>query len=522
MKPLFATGLSAALVALTSHAIALDPIYVCDIDGDRIWRLEDLGGDGDFNDAGEAVLFYADTWAGVFPLSANSGVRMAPNGSVFVSDTTEDYVLQLVDLNGDGNTDDAGEVTIWFDGRAGGNASGVLMNSGFSFCIDAQGLLWVASASTATGVDAILRLEDVNGDGDANDLGEALEYYLPPVSASLPQATGIGLDGRVYYTENGTAPGFPKGIYRLEDLDLSGTIDQPGEATAFFIPPAQTNTGFHWNVRLAPDGWLYFSDSGNEFVWKARDLDLDGDAQDAGESQIAWSWPAPSLLWDLAFASDGSLLACESQAPDRVLWMVDASANGTFEVGETSEAYSDVVSATDIGDPRGLDLAVRTSAGTAFCAGDGTGGAPCPCGNSGASGHGCDNSAATGGSLLEAFGTTSPDTVRLYVAGELPSALSIVLQGNVTLGTPVPFGDGLRCIGGSLKRLYVKSAVGGGLSAPKPGDPSITAQSATLGDPIAPGTTRGYQVYYRDPDLSFCTFPTGNTWNVSGAVLVSW
>jgi hypothetical protein len=70
--------------------------------------------------------------------------------------------------------------------------------------------------------------------------------------------------------------------------------------------------------------------------------------------------------------------------------------------------------------------------------------------------------------------------------------------------------------------LYVKNASGGIVSAPGAGDPSITARSAALGDPIAPGSAREYQVYYRDPNLAFCPAPQGNSWNVSQAVGITW
>ena len=44
-------------------------------------------------------------------------------------------------------------------------------------------------------------------------------------------------------------------------------------------------------------------------------------------------------------------------------------------------------------------------------------------------------------------------------------------------------------------------------------DPSITARSAALGDPIAPGDTRFYQVYYRDAAGAFCPPETFNATN---------
>src|SRR5262249_8708391 len=96
--------------------------------------------------------------------------------------------------------------------------------------------------------------------------------------------------------------------------------------------------------------------------------------------------------------------------------------------------------------------------GTPICPGDGTASA-CPCGNSGLPGRGCNNSASTGGAVLTSNGGASigDDTVVLTSHGELPNALSIFLQGK-QVGSPVPFGDGLRCINGNLKRIAVKSA----------------------------------------------------------------
>ena len=160
----------------------------------------------------------------------------------------------------------------------------------------------------------------------------------------------------------------------------------------------------------------------------------------------------------------------------------------------------------------------RAFIGTPLCFGDGSS-ASCPCGNSGASGTGCQNSAGTGGSWLSATGAVNPDTVVLHVAGELPSALSVFLQGNSVVG-PFLYGDGLRCAGGTLRRLYAKHASSGVVVAPEAGDPSIATRSAALGVPISPGGRRYYQVFYRDPSAAFC--PQGSTFNVSNAVKIDW
>ena len=130
---------------------------------------------------------------------------------------------------------------------------------------------------------------------------------------------------------------------------------------------------------------------------------------------------------------------------------------------------------------------------------------------------------ASGGATLSASGSAdlSADTVQLSSTGELPSALSIVLQGTTAIAA-VNFGDGLRCVGGNLVRLYSKNASSGAVTVPQVGDPSISVRSATLGDPISPGSARYYQVYYRDPSLPFCPDPQGGTFNVGSALRLSW
>lgn len=159
---------------------------------------------------------------------------------------------------------------------------------------------------------------------------------------------------------------------------------------------------------------------------------------------------------------------------------------------------------------------------SAFCFGDGST-AACPCSNSGTAGHGCENSAATGGSVLASSGTPSlsSDSLVFSVTGERATAFSLFLQGDLEI-SPTLYGDGLRCTGGSLKRLYSKNASGGAVSAPTGAEPSVSARSAALGDTIPATATRVYQVVYRDPEPSFCPMPTGSTFNASNGLRVTW
>lgn len=164
--------------------------------------------------------------------------------------------------------------------------------------------------------------------------------------------------------------------------------------------------------------------------------------------------------------------------------------------------------------------------GVAFCAGDGWDPevtTRCPCANSGFPGRGCANSTpGSHGARLFALGAISPDTVALYSTSMPATALTVFLQGSQSVSTGLTFGDGVRCVSGTLVRLGVQSAAGGVAAYPGPADPSITLRSAARGDPIAPGTVRNYQGWYRDGDPAFCASPQGGDGNVTNAVRITW
>lgn len=157
-----------------------------------------------------------------------------------------------------------------------------------------------------------------------------------------------------------------------------------------------------------------------------------------------------------------------------------------------------------------------------FCAGDGTLATACPCNNYGAGGQGCENSPGTGGAYLSATGNPVPDTVVLTSAGELNTSLSIFWQGSTELAAGAFWGDGVRCVNGTLKRLYTKGASGGVVTAPTGAELSITARSAQLNHPIVPGSTKYYQVAYRDGSQTWCPVPTGSAFNASNGLKITW
>ncbi|MBI5364460.1 MAG: hypothetical protein HZA53_14880 [Planctomycetes bacterium] len=151
----------------------------------------------------------------------------------------------------------------------------------------------------------------------------------------------------------------------------------------------------------------------------------------------------------------------------------------------------------------------------AFCFGDGTT-AECPCANRGALGRGCAWHNGPTGAVLVASGAPDPDSIVLAASGMPLSAPSTVfLKGDQVLDAAIPFGDGLRCVGGSLIRLGTKTNVNGNAQFPEVGNPSISARGGT---PPGSGMIGYYQTWYRNAAV-YCT---PETYNVTNGVRIVW
>ncbi len=150
-----------------------------------------------------------------------------------------------------------------------------------------------------------------------------------------------------------------------------------------------------------------------------------------------------------------------------------------------------------------------------YCAGTA---ATCPCGNGGNGTNGCASSVNPNGALLVSGGEAivSADDFSLVASGMPASAPCLFFQGTnpILYPTGTTFGDGLRCVGGTVSRLGTKTASGGATSFPGAGDPKISVKGQLL--PM--GGARYYQVWYRNPG-AFCT---ASTFNLTNALKATW
>ncbi len=222
------------------------------------------------------------------------------------------------------------------------------------------------------------------------------------------------------------------------------------------------------------------------------------------------------------YSADGTLLETLSMnLPGGCNWVWNGWDAGTGPAIQTITLQGSFDSPVLL-DGLQIDLAPRSPGIDTCFPGTGTR-VPCPCANPGVLGKGCDNSSATGGARLDASGRASlqTDTLLFTTHDGTPTGTSVLLQGSVDLTTGVELGQGVRCAGGVVKRLYVKSASGGSIQAPGPGDLSVSARSAAIGDALSVGTARWYAVYYRDPIvLGGC--PATSTFNSTQTQLVNW
>lgn len=385
------------------------------------------------------------------------------------------------------------------------------------------------------------------------------------------QANGISNDGEitpdgrfVAFTSSATnlvAGSFGAGtqIY-VRDLQ-SGTVE-----CVSLVAPGVGGNGASFSPSISDDGrFVGFGSNASDLFAGDSNGVIDAFVRDRllGTTLLASATPAgqpgndeclvPRLSRDgrwMVFASAASDLVAGDTNGLRDEFLRDLATGTTSRVSldvsggqSNGDARSESVSrdgrftlfssgATDLvlGDTNGmLDIFLHDASAAGFastCEPGSTGIIACPCANppSGA-GRGCDNSSATGGAQLSASGVAylSSDSLVFTTSGEKPTALSILLQGDGIVVGGVAFGQGVRCGGGSLKRLYSKNASGGSITAPDSGagDPSVSVRSAALGTVILAGRTYAYLVYYRDPIVLGGCNPA-STFNATQTGVVSW
>ena len=151
--------------------------------------------------------------------------------------------------------------------------------------------------------------------------------------------------------------------------------------------------------------------------------------------------------------------------------------------------------------------AVGTGPIQAYCFGT-----SCPCGNNDTT-AGCGNSTGGGGRLgFTGTGSVAADDLVMVGSNLLPGKWALLFAGDnaVNGGSGNFFGDGLRCAGGSIRRM--------GVRVPDANGGASWGSGLASNYGFVAGETKRFQIWYRDISGS----PCGTDFNLSNGLEVIW
>jgi hypothetical protein len=345
-----AAALAVEAALCGASATSVSQFLFADQGKDQVVLAGDRNGDGDTNDAGEtAVFFDASNASGLGSAAGNVfALSQASDQSVLVGDGDTDTVYRLRDGNYDGDANDADEAQVWFSGSS--NASGFKLNTPNGIAEGPDGAIYVVEADTSgspTG-DWVYRTLDLNGDGDANDAGEATKWLnLKAINASSSPFE-IRFDGDTAYVMD-TAGGTPDVIYRATDANHDNVVDA-SEVTVFASEANSFGAKFDFAMDVGKDAlwtWQWLAESGLSSVFSLTDLDSSGAIDAPGEVVEAWNTSllddAHGFLAGFALAMNeitGEILITSNDGAasgDWIIRLLDLDGDGTFfDAGEWS------------------------------------------------------------------------------------------------------------------------------------------------------------------------------------------
>jgi len=263
---------------------------------------------------------------------------------------------------------------------------------------------------------------------------------------------------------------------------------------------------------------------GDEFGWSVA---VHGDAALVGARSTGYSVGSAYLFLrsGTTWTHDAFVEASNSGIGDDFGWSA-ALSDDLIVIGAPGESSSSTGvngdesdnSATEAGAAYVFELDLEPP-GSPYCFGDPGSGTPCPCNNDNdgsVPGSGCDNGVFASGAQLLGSGQASlaSDTLVLTATHVQPNTSGLFFQADNDLSPSLVWGDGLRCAGGSLKRIQVRFSDASGTSY------TTKVISTKVGN-ITAGVTKYYQCWYRSDLNPPCGLGV-NDFNASNGYAVTW
>jgi hypothetical protein len=396
------TYIFGALLGASSLASAQVPdVFICDTAQDQLIRLTDIDGDGEYYGANEASRFYSDGTLGTASTQEQHGIIVRNEGGLTVAywiDPKSTAVYRGTDGNLNGLID-AGEETLFRDTATLDDPNADFYEGGLAFASD--GAIWYTTNwNSFTPHTGVYRLMDLNADGDAADAGELQKMAEVGNGLTTPNAGGpVTIDmaefsrisgyqvGVVGWTGSDSF-GTDFSLYSFQDVNSDGDVMDAGEAFNFMNPSGKNplldqNVDFATGVLRNQETWdhatfppvqnsynrfryvatlkeggkdiIYCasdaSDSSaysqneagdglNGLIYRCEDLNLDGDANDAGEVTLFFDGSFTSgfnaFPKIVGMASHGSSLYVAALTNDNVIWRLE-DLNGDGDAMDANE-----------------------------------------------------------------------------------------------------------------------------------------------------------------------------------------
>ena len=418
-----------------------------------------------------------------------AGTVLVDLGTTVLNDA--DQMLLVVGVNDPGLPSSYDRALLRFDTDGAGN-------------LTSQTAIVKKGDLVASGPFPVSNLETSLHRFDLNDVGQAL--YVAHFTSLGGGDSAIFLDGVTIAEEGQASPITGRNWQNVGSADL--TLNNNGDWA--FV--GQLDGDFLTNTVIVKNGVVVRQEG--DVLPESGAFGLDGfrhlDLADNGKLLWLGAWNTQTemalYLDDVPLVQPG-VTTIGGQVVEYLIGPGIIGDPGGYEISDNGRWV--IFEAALTGGVQGVFLMEIPPEAEVLCVGDGTydaGSGPvgCPCVNESAvgAGEGCMNSQGHGAILTVtgSFQVANADAV-FSASQARPSQPGMLVQG-ATL-TALPFKDGILCMGNPTERVEVAFTNASG-------EAQTVGDIAALGN-CAPGDTRYYQYWYRDPQLSPCGFGSNFT-----------